>query len=62
MVLVAVRDQDEVAAHVRGLEGGVGIAGEERVDDQAGLGGLDEEAGVAEIGDAHGRGTEGWRR
>ena len=55
VVLVAVRAKDVVNLEVGGLDRRERIAGEKRIDDQAGFGGLKEEAGMGEIGDFHGQ-------
>jgi hypothetical protein len=53
VILVPVRNQDEIALYIRRLHLRQRIAGEERINEQPVAGSLDEKTGMAEIGKFH---------
>ena len=52
---MAVGNQDEIAVDLFGFSLGEGIAAEERINQQPVRSGFDQETGMAQIGDLHGR-------
>src|SRR5262249_51192627 len=60
VVAVAVRNQDEVGLGLVGLQGGGGVAGEERVDQHLVPARFEQQRGVTEPGDTGGHGGLRW--